>query len=538
MLANLSNKTNFFRLEKYLPIIIFVISLSGVVSPYFIYGGLPGDIGDARFNRYVLEHFYLVLSGKETSFVNAPFFYPWIKTISFSDTHWGTGIIYVLFRLMHFSPEKAYVWWFGVGFVLNYWAAFFVNRSLGLRTLGATIGAFLFTFSLPVLWQDGHTQLLYRFYVPFAFLALHAYLQQRDPRLIAAVFLAISLQLLVSLYIGVFLTYFLIAYYIVFQTFSRKNDQTTSLFSRPLSHWVVAFGFFAISFFFFMLFAIPYWKVQHLYGFHHSWSEIRKLLPHIQSYFMAENSRLWFSNVAAFADVPASWEQQLFIGIGAFIAFLYSLLSKDFLNDHLLSWRLIVTVGIIIAVTLVIGQLSLYYFLVFFPGISAVRAVCRVMLVLIFPISIIVGQVIDCINSKKFKWIRTKPIVFILCSIIVVDSMLASKHISYTKEWLARLKKVDSMIHVPVTKESILALSVSTQPNEEAIDAMIYAQLHGIKTFNGYSGNAPPGYKNIKTCQDLEEVIRAGEAFYREKLFSPLKIDRNKIIYVGFPTKC
>ena len=34
---------------------------------------MPGDIADARVNRYVLEHFYLALTGRTRSFLQAPF---------------------------------------------------------------------------------------------------------------------------------------------------------------------------------------------------------------------------------------------------------------------------------------------------------------------------------------------------------------------------------------------------------------------------------------------------------------------------------
>ena len=36
----------------------------------------PGDLIDGRFNNYVLEHGWLVLTGRQPSFWDAPFFYP------------------------------------------------------------------------------------------------------------------------------------------------------------------------------------------------------------------------------------------------------------------------------------------------------------------------------------------------------------------------------------------------------------------------------------------------------------------------------
>jgi|GEM_PF-4166814 hypothetical protein len=52
------------------PALIFLVGIIGVVFLPCIKGGaLAGDIGDARFNQYVLEHFYRVISGKEASMV-------------------------------------------------------------------------------------------------------------------------------------------------------------------------------------------------------------------------------------------------------------------------------------------------------------------------------------------------------------------------------------------------------------------------------------------------------------------------------------
>jgi len=162
------------------PALIFLIGLIGVVFPCIKGATLPGDIGDARLNQYILEHFYHVIIGKEVSFVNAPFFYPWVKTISFSDTHWGTAFIYASLRLAGLTSEKAFAGWFLIGFVLNYWAAYFVNSKLGLRQLGAAVGAFLLAFSLPVIAQYGHPQLIYRMYVPLAFFVLYKYFGSKD----------------------------------------------------------------------------------------------------------------------------------------------------------------------------------------------------------------------------------------------------------------------------------------------------------------------------------------------------------------------
>ena len=44
------------------------VGLAFVVGPSVIDGRIPGDIGDARFNSYVLEHFFRWITGQAPSF--------------------------------------------------------------------------------------------------------------------------------------------------------------------------------------------------------------------------------------------------------------------------------------------------------------------------------------------------------------------------------------------------------------------------------------------------------------------------------------
>src|ERR1039457_1211161 len=165
--------------------VVLGVGMAGVALPYVMPGVLPGNVGDARFNQFVLEHFFQVVTGGAKSFTNPPLFYPWIDVIAFSDTNWGSVPIYCLFRLMQFDPEHAFAGWFAVGFALNCVSTYAVLRLFGLRSLGAAAGSFLFSFGLPVLAQDRHAQLLYRFCVPCAVWALYHYLDTRDARVLA-----------------------------------------------------------------------------------------------------------------------------------------------------------------------------------------------------------------------------------------------------------------------------------------------------------------------------------------------------------------
>src|SRR6056297_1887251 len=143
---------------------------------YFNPTHIPGDPGDARFNMYVLEHGYRWLTGLEESFWSPAFFYPESMVLAYSDAHIGTLPIYALLRIFGLIRESAFLGWIVISCLLNFVSAFFVIRkviySSLFRNIASAMGAYIFTFGLPVVAQMGHAQLIPRFFVPVAFYAL------------------------------------------------------------------------------------------------------------------------------------------------------------------------------------------------------------------------------------------------------------------------------------------------------------------------------------------------------------------------------
>jgi hypothetical protein len=58
--------------ETILGVVLFLVGM----ALFFKANQIPGDLGDSRFNMYVLEHGYRWLTGLDASFWSAPFFYP------------------------------------------------------------------------------------------------------------------------------------------------------------------------------------------------------------------------------------------------------------------------------------------------------------------------------------------------------------------------------------------------------------------------------------------------------------------------------
>lgn len=523
--------------SKKLAITIFLIGIIGVIFPYFVNGDIPGDGADARFNIYILEHFYLALTGQVDSFIDASFFYPLTKTALFSDNHWGTGLIYSYFRFFDAQPFEAFISWFLVGFILNYWSSFYVLRKMELSELAAAIGAFLFTFGLPVIAQDGHAQLNYRPFIPLAFLAFHYYSQSKNFYYFAVTFLMVSAQFLISFYMGMFLVYMLIALTAVelmmiprdkIRNFSPKEFCLTK--SVPIL--VVAISTF-------VLFALPYLQVKNIYNFSRSFLETDGMLPGIQSYFLSDRSVLWSSDSRVFSLLTARWEHQLFIGIGAFFALLFLYLRKGLIEKNSLSQKYGYALGIMMIATLSIGGFTLYRLLVFIPGSTDLRAVSREILVMIFPIAYLVAFSIDKIRNIKFVTISSTSLVSIICFLIIIDPILADKSISPSKKWEDNISKLQSRITHEIDESNILILR-GEDFNDE-IDAMLLAQKLGIKTLNGYSGNNPTDGKTksytIKDCATARERIRMIK-YMMDSSNQNFDFDSSKVIAIGFDKGC
>ncbi len=221
---------------------------------------MPGDLGDARFNSVILEHGYQWLTGQADRLWSPGFFYPFERVLGFSDNHFGTFWVYAAARAFGAVRENAFLFWFLVGNALNFFSCLWVLRRFGFRAIAASYGAFVFAFSLPVLHQEGHAQLFYRFAIP---LAVWAWWEALEHRRLLDIFITtfwVAIQFLCSIYLGVFLGYLLVAMslsYLVlnyagclFGWFSATKSESLSadpahrgsarMFERGRVVWIVA----------------------------------------------------------------------------------------------------------------------------------------------------------------------------------------------------------------------------------------------------------------------------------------------------------
>ncbi|MBI3396313.1 MAG: hypothetical protein HY042_10800, partial [Spirochaetia bacterium] len=172
-----------------------------------------GNLGDARYVNLMLEHNYSwLVKGWPESYWNPPWaFFPETGVTAFSDTLLSSEPLYIPLRMLGLSALSAFQVWFLVVSVLNFGAFFWFLRRLDVTHLGASVGAFLFSFSMPASVLLGHAQLHARFFIPLALVAFHAHLTasqalRRGLWLVAAAAI-VGFQFWSSAYLGWFFVF-------------------------------------------------------------------------------------------------------------------------------------------------------------------------------------------------------------------------------------------------------------------------------------------------------------------------------------------
>ncbi len=502
--------------------LIFVLGLYFVVirplGPGLAH--VPGDLGDARFSNYLLEHFYRWITGLDASFWNARFLYPYRLTVAFSDNYLGEGPVYALLRAAGFDWYAAYQGYYVLGYCFNYAAAVYVLSKFGFKPLATGAAAFFFTFGLPVLAHENHVQLLYRFCIPLACFSLWGFYQEPRLRKLMALSLFLVLQFYLSIYLGLFLVMLIATLLALYPFFTPVNSWREKLLIWPkgvMGAWARAhaleriLSLLAVALMVMGLAVLfkPYFDVTRIYGFGKNWDEILSMLPTPQSYLLADHSELWGRLSQNFTDIPQRQEHQLFPGITVFIWIAVGIIGRFASEKSRLAWPNFWAAVILSVLILNVNGFSLYEFLQIVPGLDSIRAAGRVELVLLWPVSIFSAWTIEAIlpGREDPKW--SIALVCSMTVLLMAESMLY-QHVTYNKaDSEARLLKLRQQIPRSLPDQPVLFVAANTgEPSKYAeVDAMVLAQQLGWSTVNGYTSNAPGGYQSATSCDKLPKRI-------------------------------
>ncbi len=508
---------------------------------------VPGDLGDARFNNYLLEHFFRFISGFTPDYWNAPFFFPFQRTMAFSDNLLGSAPFYALFRWAGLDVTTAFQGWFILGNCLNYAAAAFVLWRLKFKPLAVGAGAFFFAFGLPLLAQENHPQLLYRFCIPLACISLWRFFQTPRLRTLVALGVWLVWQFYLTIYMGVFLLFLLVALTLLlpFCVPAKTFWQRLALWPRQLiKSWtqahltgrlltlaalaVLALGFAALI--------LPYYRVSIIYSFSRGWEEVSDMLPRLQSYILADHSQVWPTSSIS-AGLTLRHEHQLFPGLAVLLLVLIGIIGRFQTENRRPAWLHLWTALLLFTFTLDIDGFSLYHLIWQIPGLNSIRSVTRIMLVMMWPLSFFAAWAVDGFIQQfkqRRQWMQIG--VYLIIGLLVAESVFYS-HYTYNKaSALARLDDLRQQIPAAVPADPILF--VASDPQEanggKDIDAMLLAQELGWPTINGYSGNFPPGYRSPERCEQLPQNIKSYMEFAGIRDASFYLQIMKRVVPVGF----
>ncbi len=496
-------------------LVAILLFAAGIWSvPLAIFGPdralIPGDLGDARFNNYILEHGYRWMTGQERSFWDAPFMFPWQNTVVLSDSHLGTMPFYSTLRGMGFSREGAFQGWLLLMFALNYWMCLLAMRKWAGHWALAACAAFIFAFGIFNIGQINNLQMMPRFMAPLAFLFLWRHLSTGALKYVLLTTLAVVYQFYCGVYLGLMLVYGLfflaVAHAVAFRgpSFLHRFRQW-----RYSVAWLVALagGLLLLA-----PMMLHYLELPKDVG-DRTFASILPSLPRPSSYFFTHPAAMsWRSLSYHGVDaIPEWWRHFHFIGILPWLAVLaapFVLLSKRVAARHR---RMVAAAGaglvLSILFTLHAGDFTLYRLFFALPGFSAVRAVDGFINVEVLFFLVLFVLVLRPLF--RGKW--TAVVLSLVLPVAVVQDN------RWDVGWLKSFDKHDSSARVQDVGRRILREyggperwdAIAYEPpigwktsGEEShfrlitlhIDAMLAAQELGIPVVNAYTSGYPGNY--------------------------------------------
>jgi hypothetical protein len=540
-------------INQSLPWVIFILGMWLIViqplGPHW--EQMPGDLVDARFNNYILEHFLRWISGLDPSYWTAPFFYPYKNIVAFSDNLLGSSFFYAGWRWAGLDREAAFQGWYILSFCFNYFSSLFVFSRFKFQPLAASAGAFFFSFGLPLLAQENHAQLLYRFGIPLACYFLWLLFEEPGLKNLSALLFWFVWQVYLSIYLGVFLALLLAAMAIILPCL-EENPHVGNYFGqwprRLKKTWfqsgrrerIVNALLICAEMAGLLALLWPYYKVTVDYGFSRDWMTVSSMLPQLQSYFLADNSRLWSLVSDHLGDVPMRWEHQLFPGIAIFVLTVTGFVTLKSSNNRRIAMIYFGALVLLVIFTLQFNGISIYWLIWNIPGFNSIRAVTRIELVLMWPQAFLGAWTLNEMFQIRSQGINWQYMAGLLLTIVLISESIIFPTMTYSKAGgLARLEQLKQRIPPSLPKNPIISVASSggAASYQDELDAMLLAQDLGWPTLNGYSGNFPQGFELATSCAQIpNQIIKyfKAENMDKEQRFSFYLATMKRIVPIGF----
>lgn len=376
----------------------------------------------------------------------------------------------------------------------------------------AAVGAYLFAFGAPRINQISHPQLLPHF---FSLLVIWAVLHLlREHRGRAATWMlplllgSLVAQLYASFYLGWFLIFALgglTALAMMVPTW-RKALLAGIRHVRPLPMpLALSMGLVALL----GILAAHYLRAAAIVGVR-PFAEVSLMLPRWSSWLdLGPGSWLYASqmNLAPFKDLPMEWEHRL--GVGLLTSVLA--LSGLWIHRHRPLARVLAVISLVFLAASLHGPggFTLWHLVhEYVPGGAAIRAVSRMGVVALIPVSIGLALAMDHLRR------RCAVVALVMAAVCLLEQGMATpsfsklenrRHVQAVAEQISNTRPCDAFFYTRLGGER--------SHLEYQIDAMWAALATATPTINGYSGNLPPDWNlfaaNLESDEDDQAMRTA-----------------------------
>lgn len=499
-----------------------VLNVTGLDFAYF-----PGDLGDGRFNMYILEHAHQYFSGNIDSYWDAPFMYPEKEVITYSDNLLGTAPIYSFFRLLGANVISAFQYWFVLIAIFNYSSCYLLLNWLFKNRYAAVLGAFVFAFSIALQSQMTHAQTFPRLFIPLAIWMGLLFMQQLKPIYFFLTLLFVSLQFYSGIYLGFLLVIPLI---FLFLTIIIKKRKELLIKLKNIKWSLIILISIILNAFFLSILMTPYYERSLMMG-ENDFSFVVETIPHFKSFiFTQPGTFTWNFLTLIGTDIKASWDHHLFPGGIALLSFILLIIILIFnkklkvnIDSISTNFKIIAITGILTVFFVIqIDKNSLYWLLYHLPGFGSMRSITRIINIDLLFFGLAVSFITYLIIRKYTKF--TIPIFLLLLTLLTVDNYLI-EGASYRTEKAWAQQRIDKLTNKmkDIPKGSIVSYETSSDEEPKywyQLDAMLAAQSLGLKTVNAYTATSPGGYHSF--WDNLSEEARIH--WFESNNFKPKKV--------------
>jgi len=460
---------------------------------------VPGDLGDARFNNYILEHGHKFLGGQVKDYWDAPFMYPYSNVIAFSDNLLGSLPVYSAFRVSGYDRETSFQLWLLSLFILNFICCYWVLTRWTSHVVLSATGAYIFAFSILLVGNIYNVQTYPRFIVPFVFYWSWKYLSVKQWKYFLFMLLGIVYQFYCGIYLGFFLLYAVLFLFISYVLIYKDVFLFTQF--KKIKTATCHLGIILLAGILLAPLMQPYMEISGKLGMR-QFQDVFPSIPTLTSYFFTSPAPVVWKFLSEHGkSLPFWWCHFLFVGalpwLGI-IAIPAILLSRK-TNPGKKKFIALIALGFLFSFlfSLNINGFTLYKIIYQLPGFASMRGVNRVINIeIMLFVLVFVFVFYELADRNRYcKWL-----VYIFPLLVIIDNAINPREIM-------RYNKEESRKQIESVKEKIkeeydqkhaaiayVPLFSSGQEIAFHLNVMLAAQELNVPCVNAYTGSYPNHY--------------------------------------------